>query len=328
MISGDARRGQAQEDIRAIDDLGQGALVGVARIALLFRVQVGAAGMDHALAVEGQDVLRLQAQLHQHVHAGNAGRAHARGRQLHVLDLLAGDRHRVEHGRADDDRRAVLVVMEHRDLHALAQLALDHAAVRRLDVFQVDAAEGRLQRGDDVDQLVRVGFIHFDVEHIDAGELLEQHALAFHHRLAGQRADVAQAQHRGAVGDHRHQVAARGQLAGLLRVGLDRFTGVRHARRIRQRQVALGQHGLGSGNLDLAGRRHPVVIEGGLFEIFVGHRCGLHEWAEGTGDDTPVGASGPVAILSQACCDRTIPCRMRPDRDTSFGASRDSRGTP
>ena len=59
-----------------------------------------------------------------------------------------------------------------------------------------------------------------DVEHVDAGELLEQAALAFHHRLAGERADVAQAQHRGAVGDHADQVAARGVLGGQRRVGL------------------------------------------------------------------------------------------------------------
>ena len=57
---------------------------------------------------------------------------------------------------ADDDRGAVLVVVEDRDLHALAQLALDVEAVRRLDVLEVDAAEGRLERGDDVDQLVEV----------------------------------------------------------------------------------------------------------------------------------------------------------------------------
>ena len=51
--------------------------------------------------------------------------------------------------------------------------------------------------GDDVDQLVRVVLGQLDVEHVDAGELLEQAALPFHHRLGGQRADVAQAQHRG-----------------------------------------------------------------------------------------------------------------------------------
>ena len=268
----DAGRRQAQEDVGTFDDFGQGALVGVARVALLVRVQVGAAGVDHAIAVQRQDVLRLQAQRDQHVDAGDAGRAHAGGGQLDVFDLLAGDHQCVEYRRADDDGSAVLVVMEHRDVHALAQLALDDEALRRLDVFQVDAAEGRLQAGDDVHQLVRVVLVDLDVEHVDAGELLEQHALAFHHRLGGQRTDVAQAQHRGAVGDHRHQIAARGELAGLGGVLDDGLAGEGHARRIRQRQIALGQHRLGRGDLDLAGRLLAVIVEGGLFEVVVGHR--------------------------------------------------------
>ena len=49
---------------------------------------------------------------------------------------------------ADDDGGAVLVVVEHRDLHALLELRLDLEALRALDVLQVDAAEGRLQRRD------------------------------------------------------------------------------------------------------------------------------------------------------------------------------------
>ena len=161
-----------------------------------------AAGVEHAVAIDREDVLRLHAERDQHVQAGDAGGAGAGGRELHVLDLLADDLERVEHRGADDDRGAVLVVVEDRDLHPLAQLALDDEALRRLDVLEVDAAEGRLERGDDVDELVRIALVDLDVEHVDAGELLEQHALAFHHRLAGERADVAQAEHRGAVGDH------------------------------------------------------------------------------------------------------------------------------
>src|SRR3546814_2796387 len=65
------------------------------------------------------------AQRHQQVQAGDARRARAGGGDLDVLDLLASDLQRVEHGRTDDDRGAMLVVVEHRDLHPLAQLALD-----------------------------------------------------------------------------------------------------------------------------------------------------------------------------------------------------------
>ena len=54
-----------------------------------------------------------------------------------------------------------------------------------------------------------------DVEHVDVGELLEQHRLAFHHRLGGERADIAEAEHGGAVGHHRDQIAAHGERGGL-----------------------------------------------------------------------------------------------------------------
>jgi hypothetical protein len=67
--------------------------------------------------------------------------------------------------------------------------------------------------------------VDLDVEHVDAGELLEEDGLALHHRLAGQRADGAEAEHRGAVGDHRDQVAARGVVGGLVRVGGDLLAG-------------------------------------------------------------------------------------------------------
>ena len=96
----------------------------------------------------------------------------------------------------------MLVVMENRDVHPLATFALDREAFRRLDVLQVDAAEGRLQRGHDVHQFVGIGFGKLDVEDVDAGELLEQHRLAFHHRLGGERADRTEAQNRRTIGHH------------------------------------------------------------------------------------------------------------------------------
>ena len=67
-------------------------------------------------------------------------------------ELLARELGGVEQRGARDDRGAVLVVVEHRDLHALAQPLFDLEALRRLDVLEVDAAERRLERGDDVDE--------------------------------------------------------------------------------------------------------------------------------------------------------------------------------
>ena len=98
------------------------------------------------------------------------------------------------------------------------QALLDLEALRAPDVLEVDAAEGGLERLDDPHHVVRFGGVDLDVEHVDVGEPLEQQRLALHHRLAGERADVAQAEHGRAVGDDRHQVPAGGVAERLQRV--------------------------------------------------------------------------------------------------------------
>jgi hypothetical protein len=123
------------------------------------------------------DVLAPDAQLHQHLEAGDPRRAAAGGDDLDVLEPLARDMQRVGRRRAHDDGGAVLVVVEDGDLHPLAAEPLDDEAVGRLDVLEVDRAEGRLQRADDLGQLLGVGFVQLDVEAVDVGELLEEDAL-------------------------------------------------------------------------------------------------------------------------------------------------------
>ncbi|KIU01538.1 hypothetical protein QU38_01110, partial [Staphylococcus aureus] len=138
-----------------------------------------------------------------------------------------------------------------RNLHPLLELRLDLEALGRADVFQVDAAEGRLQRGHGLDHaLDRVGG-DLDVEHVDIGALLEENGFAFHHRLGGQRTDVAKAQHRGAVRHHRHQVGAARQGCGLARIFGDDRAGRSNARRIGQREVALVRQRLDRLDLEL-----------------------------------------------------------------------------
>ena len=121
---------------------------------------------------------------------------------------------------------------------------------------------------DDVDQLVQVVLlVDLDVEDVDAGELLEQHALAFHHRLGCQRADVAQAQHGRAVGDHRHQVAARRVLEGVVGVFDDLLARSGHAWRVGQGQVVLVDQLLGGVDRHFARGGELVVFEGGLAQL-------------------------------------------------------------
>src|SRR5450830_8011 len=235
-----AAGGHAEENVGVRDHVGQGTRIGFAREAFLVRIhQFGAALVDYAGQVGDVNVFDRKAEIDDQVQASQRCSARAGDDQFDFLDALADHLEAVQDRRTDDDRSAVLIVMEDRDLHAVAQLALDIEAFGRLDVFQVDTAESRFQRGDDVAQLVRIGFVDFDVEDVDAGEFLEQHGLAFHHRLGSQRADVAQPEDRRTITDDRNQIAARSVFESVGRIGDDFFTGRSDARRVRQRQVSL-----------------------------------------------------------------------------------------
>jgi len=259
---------QAQEDVRVGDHFGELALVGFLGELRLVRVhQFCAAFVHHARQIGHPDVLARQSELDQQLQAGQGGCASARGDELDVLDVLADDFETVEQGGAHHDGGAVLVVVEDGDLHPLAQLALDVEAVGCLDVLEVDAAEGGFERGDHFDQAIGVLLVDLDVEDVDVGELLEEDGLAFHHRLGSQRADVAQAQHGGAVGDHGHEVAAAGVLEGVGGVLDDLLARCGDAGGVGQGEVTLVGELLGGTDRELAGCRQLVVLERGLFEF-------------------------------------------------------------
>ncbi len=133
-----------------------------------------------------------------------------------------------------------------------------------LDIFEIDAAEGRLQRRNDIDHVVDVGRVDLDVEDVDAGEFLEQDGLAFHDRLGGKRADIAKPEHGRTVGDDGDQIGARGIVGGCRRIVADGKAGGGNAGRIGERQVALVAERLGRPGFpacpgaDSGGRTAPV----------------------------------------------------------------------
>ena len=161
----------------------------------------------------------------------------------------------------------MLVVVKDRNAHLLFQLVFDVEAFRSLDVFQVDAAEGRLQSLDDLAQLVRVGHVQVDVIHVHIGENLEQQALSFHDRLAGVSPDVPQAEHSRAVGNHGHQIAPARIFVGKLLVPGNFHAGFGHAGTVGHGQVLLGGIGLDRHHFYFSGSDLGMVIQGLLFGV-------------------------------------------------------------
>jgi hypothetical protein len=147
------------------------------------------------------------------------------------------------------------------NVHQFAQALLDDEAVRRLDVFQIDAAEGGPEVAHAVDELVDVLGVDLQIDGIDIGEALEQHRLAFHHRLGGQRAEIAEAEDRGAVGDDRDQIALGGVVVGARGVLRDRLAPARRRRANRPATDRAGSPSAWSGDLELAGPALLVKLQ-------------------------------------------------------------------
>ena len=196
------------------------------------------AGIEGATAIADDHVSHA---VRKHdVGARQTGGAGADDHNREVLGALVDDPERVEECRQHDDRRAVLVVVEDQDVKLCAQAAFDLEAARRRDVLQVDAAEGRGSRRNEGNDLTDVLGVEAQRERVDAGELLEQHRLALHdwHRRLG--ADVAEAEHGGAVGDDRDRVALDRQRPRLGRIIVDRHRDARHPGRVRHREIVAG----------------------------------------------------------------------------------------
>ena len=245
-----ARGGKAVEHVGAPQRLFERARPGVDRVRRFPLVHaLLASAIDHARGVAQDHVLMPDAdRLHQ-LDASDARRARAIADHPHIGQFPAGELHRVDEAGGRDDRRAVLIVVEDGDVHQLAEPAFDDEALGRLDVFQINAAKGRSEITHGVDKLVRVLRVDFEVDGIDIGEALEQGRLAFHHRLRGKGAEIAEPQNGRAVGDHRDEVALDRVVVGKARVFRDGFYWNGHTRRVSKAQVALGRHRLGRHDL-------------------------------------------------------------------------------
>ena len=103
----------------------------------------------------------------------------------------------------------------------------------------------RLEQLAEPDDVVGILGADLEVEHVEVGELLEEIPLSLHHRLAGQRADVAEPEHGGAVGDDGDEVPLRRVLVGVLGILLDLEAGLGDAGGVGEREIALVVERLG-----------------------------------------------------------------------------------
>ena len=122
----------------------------------------------------------FHARVQQHLDDGGARRAGAVEHDLDIADFLADYLERVQERGGHDDGRAVLVVVEDGDVELLFESLLDLEAVGRLDILEVDAAEGRGDEAHRLDDLFGGFRVDADGEGVDPAKALEQHGLALH----------------------------------------------------------------------------------------------------------------------------------------------------
>ena len=167
--------------------------------------------------------------------------------------------------------------MEDGNVEQLLEPLLDHEAVRRLDVLEIDPAETRSQIAHGIDEGIDILCVDEQVHGIDIGKALEERALAFHDRLRGLRAEIAEAENGRAVRDHGHKIALVRVVVGARLVLGDREHRHGDTRRIGEREVALGGQRLGRCDLELAGLTLGVETERVVGGKFDRGRVGGHE---------------------------------------------------
>ncbi len=85
----------------------------------------------------------------------------------------------------------MLVIVKNRNIHQFPEFFLDNEAFRCLDIFQINAAEGRTEITHGIDELLGIFGINFQINRIDVGEALKQNRFAFHNGFGRKSAEIA-----------------------------------------------------------------------------------------------------------------------------------------
>ena len=231
--------------------------------------------MDHTLTVEHEDVLRAHTAADQQLHAGNGGRTGAQTYHLCLFNFLALQLKSIDHAGRSYDSGTVLVIVEDGHVTLFNQRTLNLEALRCFDVFEVDTTEGIGDTLNSFNKRLRAFGINLDVEDVNSGKALEQYALAFHNRLARQRAEITQTQDSGTVRNHGNQVTLGCvfvSVLGVLRDLADRFG---NPGAVRQGEVAGSLGRLRDFNTQLTRPRFGVIFKGCFFQILRHCHCSV-----------------------------------------------------
>ena len=222
--------------------------------------------VDHARPVRHDQVFGPDPEAEAMPRRGDRRRPRTDEHHRRLADVAPRDLKRIDQRRPPDDGSAVLVVVENGDAHRLAERLLDQEALGRADIFEIDAADGRLQHLAETDDLVRILRVDLYIEYVYPGEFLEEDALALHDRLGRHGPDVAESEDRRPVRNHRDQVPACSVAKDLFRVFVDGHAGFGHTRAVREGQISLGGDRLGGDHLDLPRAALRVIDQGVALE--------------------------------------------------------------
>src|SRR5581483_12473929 len=153
---------------------------------------------------------------------------------FYVADTFANDFQSIEQSGSRNNGGAVLVVMEDGNLHRFLQRLFDVKAIGSLDVFEVDSAERGFEQLAELDDLVGIVAVDFDIEDVDIGEAFEEDGLTFHDGFAREGSDVAEAEDGGAVAEDGDEIAASGVFEGIVGIISDREARLGDAGRVGQ----------------------------------------------------------------------------------------------
>ena len=196
--------------------------------ALVF-IEIGAIATDYALAIHQHHFVRIGTEVEEQLHRADAGSAGAETYDLCRLQFFLLQLQRIQKPGAYYYRRAVLVVVKHRDIESIVQRLLDFETDRRGDIFQVDSAESRRDVDHGLDELFLAVGLDLDIEYVDVGKMFEQYGLAFQHWLRRQRAGIAESEYGGTIGNNRDKIALVGVAVGILFILRDRAYRLGHA---------------------------------------------------------------------------------------------------